>query len=420
MFNQQPLSRESGLDHTISLIREGYMFIPNRKKSFNSDVFETHLLGKKAICLTGQEAAELFYDEDKFKRNGAVPKRALKTLFGETGVQTLDGAQHHHRKEMFMSLMTMEQLDRLSAIAREQCDIAAAEWEQKGEIQLYHESQKLLLRIACQWAGVPLWANELERFAHSLAQLFESPAKGVLKNKAGRAARKGMEKWAEQYIDDVRSGKLKSEEGTALHTIAMHRDLNGDLLDLKTAAVELLNIIRPITAVSIFVNFTAIALIQHPEERRKLAGAEPEAYRCFVQEVRRFYPFFPFAGAMVKKDFTWKGHQFKKGNLALLDLYGTNHDPAIWDQPDVFNPDRFKNWQGTPFNFIPQGGGDYTLGHRCPGEWATIRIMESVLDLLANGLEYELPQQDLSYSMVEMPSLPKSRIILNQIRRKAK
>ncbi len=49
----------------------------------------------------------------------------------------------------------------------------------------------------------------------------------------------------------------------------------------------------------------------------------------------------------------------------MLDIYGTNHDPKIWDNPDLFNPSRFKNWKGSPFNFIPQGGGDYWLGHRC-------------------------------------------------------
>jgi hypothetical protein len=51
----------------------------------------------------------------------------------------------------------------------------------------------------------------------------------------------------------------------------------------------------------------------------------------FVQEVRRFYPFFPFVAAVVKKDFTWKGFEFKEGTLTFLDLYGTNHDPEVWE-----------------------------------------------------------------------------------------
>lgn len=56
--NQMP--REEGIDHSLSLMREGYMYILNRRKSFNSDIFETQLLGKKAICMVGNEAAKVF------------------------------------------------------------------------------------------------------------------------------------------------------------------------------------------------------------------------------------------------------------------------------------------------------------------------------------------------------------------------
>jgi hypothetical protein len=41
-----------------------------------------------------------------------------------------------------------------------------------------------------------------------------------------------------------------------------------------------------------------------------------------VQEVRRFYPFTPAIGAVVADDFEWRGHRFRKGTLALVDVYG--------------------------------------------------------------------------------------------------
>ena len=63
--NEMP--REQGLDHSFNFMTEGYMYILNRRKSFHSDVFETRLLGKKAICLGGKEGAELFYDNEKFE-----------------------------------------------------------------------------------------------------------------------------------------------------------------------------------------------------------------------------------------------------------------------------------------------------------------------------------------------------------------
>ena len=115
-YNQMP--REEGIDHSLCLMREGYMYILNRCRSFNSDIFETRLLGKKAICMGGKETAEIFYDPEKFKRKDAAPNRAVQTLFGRNGVQALDGQSHKHRKEMFMSIMSPDELDRLTALLK--------------------------------------------------------------------------------------------------------------------------------------------------------------------------------------------------------------------------------------------------------------------------------------------------------------
>lgn len=105
--------------------------------------------------------------------------------------------------------------------------------------------------------------------------------------------------------------------------------------------------------------------------------------RCLYREFVAFIHFFRLSWHC-KNDFTWNGYKFEEGTLTLLDLYGTNHDPAIWGNPDVFSPDRFTKWEGSPFSFIPQGGGDYFMGHRCAGEWVTIEVMKVSLDYLAN------------------------------------
>src|SRR5699024_11426197 len=132
---------------------------------------------------------------------------------------------------------------------------------------------------------------------------------------------------------------------TGVQTCALpisHRDVNGDLLDEKVAAVEVLNLLRPTVAISVYVALSALALYEFPDAKEKLSGADAEAYKRFVQETRRYYPFFPVAPAIVKQDFLWDGHDFKEGTLVLLDLYGNNHHPELWKQANEFIPDRFK------------------------------------------------------------------------------
>lgn len=414
--NQMP--QEEGIDHSLSLIREGYMYILNRTKSFNSNVFETRLLGKKAICMAGREAAEVFYDSEKFKREGAAPNRAVQTLFGKNGVQALDGKNHQHRKEMFMSIMSPEGLDKLTSITKDQWEKALDRWEQMDEVILYEEAKEIMCRVACQWAGVPVQEDEVERLTNDLGAMFESAAEIGPSHWLGRNARNRVEKWVGELIDKVRDGKENPSQNTVFHKFAWHRDLEGNLMDTETAAVEVINILRPIVAIAIFINFVALAVLHYPEEREKLKFGDKKYAQMFVQEVRRFYPFFPFVAALVKNDFTWNGYKFEKDTLTLLDLYGTNHDPEVWENPDSFNPERFARWVASPFSFIPQGGGDYFMGHRCAGEWVTIEVMKVGLDYLANRMEYEVPDQDLSYSMVSIPSIPHSKVVLKNIKRK--
>jgi fatty-acid peroxygenase len=418
MSNTRKMPREEGIDHSLSLLREGYMYILNRRRSFNSEIFETRLLGKKAICMGGKEAAEIFYDNEKFKRQDAAPNRAIQTLFGKNGVQVLDGQNHKQRKEMFMSIMSPDGLNKLTEITKKQWEAAVDKWEQTDKVNLYEETKEILCRTACEWAGVPVQENEIKNLTNDLGAMFESAGAVGPNHWLGRNARNSVEKWIKEIIDKVRNETLNPPENTALHRFAVHRDLEGNLLDTETVAVEVINILRPIVAIAIFINFIALALHHYPEEREKLKSGDEKYAQIFVQEVRRFYPFFPFVMALVKKDFTWNGYTFEEGTLNFLDLYGTNHDPEIWDNPDEFNPYRFAEWEENPFGFIPQGGGDYFLGHRCAGEWVTIEVMKVSLNFLVNRMDYEVPDQDLSYSMVSMPSIPHSKLIIKDVKRR--
>ncbi len=416
MGERRTMPVEGGLDHSIALLKEGYHFILNRRDRYDTNVFKTKLLAQDAICLSGKESATLFYDTNYFRRSDAAPKRLKKTLFGQGGVQGLDGEEHRHRKAMFMSLMTKDALEEISNITKKQWKQAAKNWESEKEIILYEEAKQVMTKVACAWTGVPLPERDLAKRAEQLADMFESAAAIGPKHWKGRKARASAEKWIEDLIENVRNEQLAVSPDRALYTFSWHKDLEGNLLDKKTVAVELLNLLRPIVAIAVYVCLTGLAIHQFPNVVAKLESGKDKDHQWFIQEVRRFYPFFPFAAARVKKDFTWNGFSFEEGTLTLLDLYGTNHDPKIWENPYSFQPERFHEWKGSPFDFIPQGGGEFDLGHRCAGEWITLDIMKVSLKFLIHQIDYEVPKQDLSLSMVKMPSLPESKLVIKNIK----
>lgn len=404
-------------DSTLSLVFDGYEFISKRCRQLNSEIFETRLLLQKFICLRGEEAARLFYDEDRFERRGAAPSRLKKTLFGIGGVQGLDDAAHRHRKKMFMSQMTPENIRLLADLTVAGWHAAAAGWERaESEIVLFDEAQRILCRAVCAWAEVPLAESEAETRTNDLAAMIEASGAIGWRHWRGRWARKRTEKWVGEIIERVRDGNLTASGTSALGIVAGHRDLDGNPLDTKTAAVELLNILRPTVAVARFIVFGALALADHTECREKFQAGDPNYAELFAQEVRRYYPFFPFVAARTREEFEWNGYRFPKGRRTILDLYGTNHEARQWGEPEKFDPERFRRWDKNPFDFIPQGGGDYFAGHRCAGEFITVELMKTSLDFLINSIDYEVPPQDLSISMRKIPAIPKSRFVIKAVR----
>ncbi|MDY0410288.1 cytochrome P450 [Paracerasibacillus soli] len=266
--------------------------------------------------------------------------------------------------------------------------------------------------------GVPLAKHEVNMRSQQLASLFKSAAAVGPRHWRGRRSRNQLEMWLVTMVEQIRNHQLIVDEEKPLYHIVWHKDLDGNLLNPRVAAVEVINLLRPIVAISVYITFSAHALYHFPREEENVSSGEEGYMELFVQEVRRFYPFFPYAVARVREDFLWSGHDFKKGNLVLLDIYGTNRHPDLWLRPNEFDPSRFENWQGGLFDLIPQGGGNFIKDHRCPGEWLTIEVMKVSLNMLVNKMDYKVPKQNLQYSLVKIPSIPKSGFIMRHVRKK--
>ena len=416
MMKIKQLPKDKGLDHTLDLLGEGYVFIGHRAYQYQTDLFQTRLMGKKMICMTGRDGARLFYNPDLFERKHVMPHRVKETLTGKNSIQGLDGAAHQNRKALFINLTNEERERELVKIATKIWEEAIKKWPNKGKVILMDEAKEILCKSACQWIGIPLYEEQVQGVAKALGETVMGFGKIGMAHWKGRMARNRLEVWLKEMVTNIREGKMKVKHDTILYEMSYHRDETGKLLAPQIVAVELLNLLRPIVAVAVYITFMVLALYENPAYKVKLALGNEEDRERFNEEVRRFYPFAPFVGAKVKKNFIWRGYPFKKGTIALLDLYGTNHDERLWNMPYMFNPDRYKKEKKNAYNFMPQGGGSLK-GHRCVGESITMAMMDSALEVFIHKISYEMPPQDLSYSLSEIPTLPTSGVILSNIKR---
>jgi len=398
------------MDLAWRLWRDGYRAIPEERARHagtpaEEDAFAVRLLGRRALVIRGPEGARAFYDESLVRRKGAIPPPLAALLFGSGAVHGLDDEQHRERKRLFLDLLTG---DRLTPLVEDVADrLTRRTRVRSGELDIFDELVETYGAAVLSWAGVDVSAVHARRVARRLAWIVDgfgfSPAAYV----RAWACRLWANRWAGGLVDDVRAGRRRPPGESPLEALA------ATSLPAKVAGVELINLLRPTVAVAWPGTFAAVALAEHPQWRQLLTGdtgtgSEGSQARCeaFAHEVRRRYPFVPALAGRIRHGGEVLGHPVSKGELLVLDVDGTDHDPTRWADPQEFRPERFADVEPDPYGFVPQGGGE-PMGHRCPGEPLTVRLLAATVRVLAK-VPYEAAPA--AYRPERIPTLPQRRL----------
>jgi fatty-acid peroxygenase len=395
------------VDRTAQMVLEGYPWAGRLRRG--APAVSTRVLGRGAAVVGGPEGVHRFYDP-RLRRRRAFPPPVKLVLFGPGTVHGLDDEEHHVRKAVLLGVLDVPAVRALAERAEEQWRDAVAGWASRGPVVLFDEAVQVLGQSVLPWAGVPDDGDLPER-ARQLAAVVNGFAKPGPAYARAVLARWQLGRWASGLVRRTREGSLQPPASSALHAAAHARDPAGEPLPEQVAATELLNVVRPTVAVAFFVAFAGKALHEHPEWRRRIADGDDAAAVAFAQEVRRHYPFTPVLAARARRAQDVLGVRVPRGGVVVLDVYGTLHDPAHWEAPDEFRPDRFLAGPVHPDLLVPQGGGDLATGHRCPGEDVVLAMLVVALRVLA-GLPLVVPEQDLGYDLSEIPSRPRSGVVL--------
>ncbi|TVU46939.1 hypothetical protein EJB05_06513, partial [Eragrostis curvula] len=85
------------------------------------------------------------------------------------------------------------------------------------------------------------------------------------------------------------------------------------------------------------------------------------------------------------------GYEVPKGSTVIFNVGATMRDPATWDRPDEFVPERFLDtevdYRGKDFEFLPFGSGR----RQCPGLPLAERVVPHLLASLLHAFEWRLP-----------------------------
>ncbi|GER23104.1 cytochrome P450 [Zafaria cholistanensis] len=394
----------------LSFLLRGYTTISWHCDRLETDAFYGRLLGRRTLFLRGLDAARLVYQPGAFPRAGALPLSAVALLQDLGSVQQLEGHAHDRRKALFLRIVSPGHAGLLANAFEAEFEASLPRWRSAGRVALHRELVEVLTRAVLRWAGAGTEAAHAGELARELDSMVAHAGSFGPPNWHARLLRRRTEAWARNTIRAARSGKAGAEPGDdPLQALALFTEADGSLLEEGTAAVELLNVLRPVVATSRFLAFAALALEQNPAWARNLAAEDPADLRCFAQEVRRTTPFFPAAGGLAAREFQWDGETVAPGTRVMVDLYGTNLDPRLWKAPRAFDPDRFRGG-ACASALVPQGTGDPLASHRCPGEDTALALVERATVLFLRH-RLRLPAQDLTVDLRRIPALPRSGIV---------
>lgn len=152
-------------------------------------------------------------------------------------------------------------------------------------------------------------------------------------------------------------------------------------------------------------------LVNHPDVLRKAQGEmdarvgharlleeadlpELPYLRCIINETLRMFPAGPLLIPHESSDAcVVGGYRVPAGTMLLVNAWAMHNDPANWDRPREFRPERFEELDGyrDGFRQMPFGAGR----RGCPGEPLAVRMVGLGLGTLIQCFDWERPGKDL-------------------------
>ncbi|CAA3000245.1 premnaspirodiene oxygenase-like [Olea europaea subsp. europaea] len=200
--------------------------------------------------------------------------------------------------------------------------------------------------------------------------------------------------------EDLLDVFLRLKDSRELQVSITRENIKANILELFSAGIE---------TSSMAIEWTMAAMMKHPRVMEKAQAEVRKAFKgkkkisdCDVQslsylkmvtkETLRLYPPGPLLGPRISREkCTIGGYDIPANTIAVINGWAIGRDTEFWDNPDVYEPERFSNistsYTGAHFELIPFGAGRRI----CPGISLSIAGIELSLAYLLYHFDWKLP-----------------------------
>ncbi|WOH10598.1 hypothetical protein DCAR_0730067 [Daucus carota subsp. sativus] len=276
------------------------------------------------------------------------------------------------------------------------------------------------------WLG---WVDRISGLDSKVERVFEKLDKflqGVVQEHVDKQPIQLVGKTAESEHKEDFVDVLFRIQNETTHGISIGNDaVKAILVDVYAAGTDTTATVLEWAMSELLRNPNVMNKVQN--EIREILGCKPDIeeiqendlekmqyLKAVIKETLRLHPPIPLlVPRSAREDVKLNGYDIAAGTMVIINAWAIGRDPATWNKPEQFEPERFLNssidFKGHDFQLIPFGAGR----RGCPGIAFAMATNEFVLANLLHKFDWKLPEgknwEDLD--MRERPSLTVQRKI---------
>ncbi|MBV8290406.1 MAG: cytochrome P450 [Mycobacterium sp.] len=270
-----------------------------------------------------------------FAQNGIVrPPGPPMFLF-------LDPPDHTRLRKLVSKAFVPKVVNELQPAIAEQVDGLLDRIAERGRFDVISDlAYPLPVTVICRLLGVPLedqpkFSNASALLAQALDPFFAITGEPA----AGMEERWRAGQWLREYLHDL-IGQRRAHPGDDLMSRLVAVEESGDQLTEGeiVSTCNLLLIAGHETTVNLIAN-AILAMLRHPTQWAAL-GADADRASAVIEETLRYDPPVQLVARIATDDMSIGDTRIAKGDSMLLLLAAAQHDPAEFERPEAFDPDR--------------------------------------------------------------------------------
>jgi cytochrome P450 len=385
----------------------------------HGDVVDVGYGPTRITYLFGTEANEHVLQSNAENFEWGPAFEMLAVVDGPTALVVTDGPDHKRRRRLVQPAFSKKRVDAHLGLIVEEFDRALDAWTPGARFRAHAQLRPAIRRIVLR----SLFGEQLGERADEVGELLEPALRYVSRWPFARFDHDLRVNAFARVVRGVRAAdEVVRAEVARRRAEGVDADRDPDVLSALLVGAddqhledhEVLDQVRSLVAAGYDTTSATSAWVVHELGRnpsvcdalraqvRDTIGDAPPTIDDLrrlplvdgvVREVLRLWPPGFVAGRRSVGPFEVAGHRIEGGRMVVYSAYVSGRDPAVWTDPDRFDPER---WSGggdaaPPYAFLPFGGGV----RRCIGfALATLELQVLVVRLVQRA-RWELDRPDV-------------------------